>query len=216
MGASCQRKIENAVHSPQLELGSLGRRNRRPGCIGLPSDRPRRRIRPPGGRTRDFTVRRKRNPFSSLRVRPCSIGAPSPDAPEEQKFADYYNQAVFPNVTNPANRQSPKDDVLTKLRIDLKTCERAPAQHVFNKLADLTLAYMTEIAKDEQYHPAARVDAMLVIGEVNSPKAVASCWQPCPTRTRSMPSAWQPCPTWSTWPGKAVCPIPTWHNRWSC
>ena len=121
----------------------------------------------------EFHGPRKRNPFSSLRRATVLHRGTFEDAPEEQKFVAYYNQAVFPNVTNPASRQSPKDDVLTKLRIDLKTCERAPALDVFNKLADLTLTYMTGIAKDEQYHPAARVDAMLVIGEVNSPKAVA-------------------------------------------
>ena len=92
------------------------------------------------------------------------------DADEEAKFAEYYNRSLFPNVTNPANRQSPRDDVIAKLRIDLKVCERSPSQQVFNKLADLTLDFMSKIAKDGQYHPAAHVNAMLAIGEVNSPK----------------------------------------------
>jgi hypothetical protein len=97
---------------------------------------------------------------------------------EEQKFADFYNLSLFPNVTNPENRQLLKDDasarredVITKLRYDLRACEKVPEQQVFNKLADLTLAYMTEIAADSRFHPAARVNAMLAIGEVNSPKA---------------------------------------------
>ena len=100
---------------------------------------------------------------------------------EEQKFADYYNLFLFPSVTwyDPPNRQLPKedpaakrDDVITKLRSDLKSCEKPAQKQVFDKLADLTVAYMTEIAKDVKYHPAARVNAMLAIGEVNSPKAV--------------------------------------------
>ena len=93
---------------------------------------------------------------------------------EEQKFADFYNRSVFPNVTlyKPANRQS-ANDVIPKLRIDLKACEPRPdrPEQVFDKLVDLTLAYMTKIAAGDQYHPAARINAMLAIGELNSPKA---------------------------------------------
>jgi len=91
---------------------------------------------------------------------------------EEQKFTEYYTKSLFPNVTwyKPPNRQA-QSDVIAKLRTDLKACEGRPEQQVFNKLADLTLAYMTKIANDGQYHPAARVNAMLAIGEVNSPRA---------------------------------------------
>ncbi|MEI8373817.1 MAG: hypothetical protein WCJ35_13395 [Planctomycetota bacterium] len=91
---------------------------------------------------------------------------------EEQKFAEYYNQSLFPNVTKSENRLSPKDDVLAKLRNDFKSNERAEDKQVFNKLTDLTLDYMSKITKDGRYHPVARVNAMLAIGEVNSPKAV--------------------------------------------
>ena len=93
---------------------------------------------------------------------------------EEQKFTDFYKLSLFPNVTwyKAANRQS-ANDVIVKLLADLKACEPRqdrPAQ-VYDKLADLTLAYMTKIAGDDQYHPVARVNAMLAIGEINSPKA---------------------------------------------
>ncbi|MGA2253092.1 MAG: hypothetical protein ABSG53_00390 [Thermoguttaceae bacterium] len=97
---------------------------------------------------------------------------------EEQKFAEFFNKSLFPNVTNPANRPiskedvSRREDVVTKLRSYLKQCENSQDKQVFDKLADLTLAYMTKIAKDGQYHPVARVNAVLAIGEVNSPKAV--------------------------------------------
>ena len=76
-------------------------------------------------------------------------------------------------MTNPKSRESSKDDVIAKLRLDLRTCEKPQdqPQQVFNKLVDLTLAYMTKVATDSQYHPVARVNAMLAIGEVNSPKA---------------------------------------------
>ena len=99
---------------------------------------------------------------------------------DEQKFADFFNKSLFPNVTNSANRQIPKEDtaapkredVITKLRYYLKSCENSAQKQVFEKLANLTLAYMTKIAKDGQYHPVVRVNAVLAIGEVNSPKAV--------------------------------------------
>ena len=96
------------------------------------------------------------------------------DGDEEEKFAEYYNRSLFPNVTwyKPANRQSP-NDVIVKLRNDLKACDRpgADERQVFNKLADLTLEYMTEVAGNSRCHPAARVNATLAIGKVNSPKA---------------------------------------------
>jgi hypothetical protein len=91
---------------------------------------------------------------------------------EEKKFEEFYTQSLFPNVTNEANRQSPRDDVVLKLRSDFRICERAAANQVFDKLVDLTLDFMAKIAKDNQYHPVARMNAMLAIGEVNSPKAI--------------------------------------------
>ncbi len=118
---------------------------------------------------KDFTVMKPEVVQFTDRGRVLRAGTFA-DADEEAKFAEYYNRSLFPNVTNPANRQSPRDDVIAKLRIDLKVCERSPSQQVFNKLADLTLDFMSKIAKDGQYHPAARVNAMLAIGEVNSPK----------------------------------------------
>ena len=38
--------------------------------------------------------------------------------------------------------------MITKLRLDLSRCENANDKQVFDKLADLTLAYMTKVAKD--------------------------------------------------------------------
>jgi HEAT repeat protein len=94
------------------------------------------------------------------------------DADEEQKFADFFSKQFFPLVTRLDNRQS-KDDVGVKLRLYLNRCEKPEEKKVYDKLVDLTLEFMTKVAKDGQYHPAVRVNAMLVIGEVNSPKAVA-------------------------------------------
>jgi len=97
---------------------------------------------------------------------------------DEQKFTDFFNRCVFPAVTSRSNRQAPKDDangrrddVVTRMRTYLKQCDR-PERQVYDKLAGLTLAYMPKIANDPQYDPVARINAVLVIGEVNSPKAV--------------------------------------------
>jgi hypothetical protein len=91
-------------------------------------------------------------------------------AAEQQKFADYYNQQLFPLVTHKDNRQS-QNDVIVKLRSNLKSNEKATSTQVLETLTDLTLTYMKGIANDAQYHPAARVNAMLAIGEFNSPQA---------------------------------------------
>ena len=112
------------------------------------------------------------------------------DADEEQKFTDYYNLQLFPNITHHENRQSARDDVIAKLRNDLKACEDRPSQDVFNKLTDLTLAYMTRIAADSRFHPAVRVNAMLAIGEVNSPKAARRSRIRPPTGSKSSPFVW--------------------------
>ena len=126
----------------------------------------------------DFTVLPSKDVKFNTRLTVLKRGTFESDE-EEQKFTEFYTQSLFPNVTKPENRQSPKDDVtakrddvITKLRSDFKSNERAEDKQVFNKLTDLTLAYMSKIAKDGQYHPVARVNAMLAIGEVNSPKAV--------------------------------------------
>ncbi len=98
-------------------------------------------------------------------------------AQEETDFTSYYMTTVFPNITDKANRQPtkdgqpPRDNVIAKLRLDLNECEKRGEKQVFNKLADLILEYMTEVAGNSNIHPVARVNAMLAIGEANSPKA---------------------------------------------
>jgi len=124
----------------------------------------------------DFTVLTPKTVQFNTRATVLKRGTFESDE-EEQKFVEFYDQSLFPNVTTPKNRQAPqegqppKDDLVVKLRKDLNACEKSPEKQVFNKLVDLTLAYMSKIAKDGQYHPVARVNALLAIGEVNSPKA---------------------------------------------
>jgi hypothetical protein len=91
---------------------------------------------------------------------------------EETAFSDYFNKAIFPHVTNEAMRQTPPNDVILRLRSSFRECEKAQDKQVFDKLAELTMAFMTKIAKDPQCHPVARMNAMLAIGEINSPDAV--------------------------------------------
>ena len=122
-------------------------------------------------------------------------------------------------MVQPAKPPVARNDVIPKLRTDLKALrEPAEGKEVFNKLADLTLDFMTKIAKDGQYHPAARVNAMLAIGEVNSPKAAEVLLETLGDRdqiyavrvaamTGLVHMAELPaCP-------ESALPIPTWHNR---
>ncbi len=142
------------------------------GCLGLAQRSVQAQSSVAGWPSRNFTVNKPEVVPFNTRPSVLKNGKFESDE-EEQTFVKFYNQSLFPNVTNPANRQSPRDDVITRLRNDLKACEKPQDQdqQVFNKLTDLTLAYMTKVAEDGQYHPVARVNAMLAIGEINSPKA---------------------------------------------
>ena len=95
------------------------------------------------------------------------------DDSQQQEFGNYYLLDLFPRITSydPPNRGS-ANDVIAKLRADLRRCEGRQPQ-VYDKLAELTVDYMSKIVQDEggPFHPANRVNAMLAIGEVNSPKA---------------------------------------------
>ncbi len=94
------------------------------------------------------------------------------DPAQKQAFTDYYSKYLFPMVTHRDNRQS-ASDVILKLRNNLATSERAAGQDVFNTLADIILGYMMNVAKDAGYQPAARLNAVLAIGEVNTTAAVS-------------------------------------------
>ena len=93
------------------------------------------------------------------------------DPADEQLFADYYEKGVFPQITHYELRGT-KDDVIGTLRSDFKRLEKFRSGPVFTKLVDITLEYMPKIALDPRWHPAARENAVLALGEVKSPKTV--------------------------------------------
>ena len=149
------------------------------------------------------------------------------DPAQKQAFTDYYSKYLFPMVTHRDNRQS-ASDVILKLRNNLATSERAAGQDVFNTLANIILGYMMNVAKDAGYQPAARLNAVLAIGEVNTTAAVSDLLDLIGPAGQSMPSAWQLCPASSilpsVWPSRAsariqvhpvVCPRPLWQTQWS-
>jgi hypothetical protein len=90
----------------------------------------------------------------------------------QQAFDDYYKKQVFPLVTQPATRGQQKTDVVAKLHSDFKALNRFPGSPAQLELIAITLDYMSGIAVDGKRHPAARINAILAMGEVKSPDTV--------------------------------------------
>ena len=93
---------------------------------------------------------------------------------DDQLFADLYEKRYFPLITHPDLRGT-KDDPVVVLHNSFR--QYKPGSTVYDKLTDITLAYMLPIATDTTRHPAARENAILAIGEVKSPKAVDALMQ---------------------------------------
>jgi hypothetical protein len=90
---------------------------------------------------------------------------------DDQLFADYYVNRIFPYITDPKFRGQ-REDIVTRLHSDFNRLNKFPDSPVRDKLADITLDYMSKIATDGKWHPAVRESALLAIGEVKSPKTV--------------------------------------------
>jgi hypothetical protein len=96
------------------------------------------------------------------------------DGNDLQLFTDLYEKRYFPLVTHPEVRGT-KEDPVVVLRASFKSA--LPGSPVADKLTEIALAYMQPITTDAKQHPAARVNAILAIGEVKSPKAVDALMQ---------------------------------------
>jgi hypothetical protein len=99
------------------------------------------------------------------------------DADEENSLANYYVKDFFPRFTQSKfwSRNPPRSDLIRDLRNDLAMAAKGTdGQQVYESLSKLTLEHMHRMAKAEakHYHPATRVNAMLMIGELNVPAAV--------------------------------------------
>ncbi len=82
---------------------------------------------------------------------------------EKQKFDKFYGTYFLARWTQPGNFAS-----LHRFRQELRNHFRlAKGGEVFNHLNEFTLAFMGKIAGDNNYAPAARINAMLEIGELN-------------------------------------------------
>jgi hypothetical protein len=105
---------------------------------------------------------------------------------ERDLFVRYYTKFAFPRLTepdfrsrqpwNPASTQTDKSDkgkdVVREIHNDLGMAAAAPAPDVHGKLCEITLAYMGKLAAGADIHPAARFNAMLLLGDVGTPEAV--------------------------------------------
>ncbi len=122
----------------------------------------------------------KRLPFNGL-VSVLQAGTFSDDE-EEKGFIAYFNAFVFPKVTTKAGRKPlgrENEDIVRDLHNVLAKAATAPNPQVYNKLCEITLAYMQKVAKNDptlaeggQFHPAARVTAMLAIAEVQPQQSI--------------------------------------------
>jgi hypothetical protein len=89
------------------------------------------------------------------------------DAGEEDGMVEYYEHFLFPTWTDPRSASLP--ELRKKLRLQLILAGRAPSQDVHDRLNAVTLEYMNaKLANDSDIHPAVRVNAMLMIGELNA------------------------------------------------
>lgn len=89
------------------------------------------------------------------------VGKVSPD--QEQSFVSYYGRYSMGRWTIPANYTS-----LPKFRNDLrKDLQKAKIGDAHTRLNDLIFQGMSKVATGN-YHPVVRVNAMLMIGELNS------------------------------------------------
>jgi hypothetical protein len=105
------------------------------------------------------------------------------DPADVQKFDDYYNQYLFPLITRSDNRHSTVD-VIKKLGDDVRLSERAPSPQAHDRLTELGLDYMLKTAGDAEKSPVVRENAMLALGELNSPAAVKALLDTALSRTQ--------------------------------
>ena len=106
------------------------------------------------------------------------------DPGEEEAMVAYFTQYFFPCWTDPkfyppSCPQLP--DLRHKLHLHLSNAGRAPAKEVHDRLNAVTLDFLTKLATGN-YSPAVRINAMLMIGELNALEVA-------PPRNKSQPLA---------------------------
>ncbi|HYW78052.1 MAG TPA: hypothetical protein VE890_00685 [Thermoguttaceae bacterium] len=118
-------------------------------------------------------AQRQSKPKVSTMFRVGSFGPGEQDVFD--KYYENYALARWSRWSDPDNRH-----LLTDYRRDLATdLLRAKSGTVHDHLRDLALRRLTTMAT-QNYHPAARVNAMLMIGELNQVEAVRSSDTPVP------------------------------------
>ncbi len=106
---------------------------------------------------------------------------------EEEKFADFFNLYNFPRWTLKDNHPQ-LVELRKKLRQALISAGRSPNTQVHERLNAIVLDFMNALANDRhptenraaKFHPIVRLNAMLMIGELNEVEPPARAAQPMP------------------------------------
>ena len=130
----------------------------------------------------------KQQKLFEIRLNPlCLKGKFDPG--EEEAMVAYYTQYFFPCWTDPTfyPRQGDQLPILRKrLSLQLQLADRPAAKEVHNRLNAVTLDFMNKLANGN-YSPAVRVNAMLMIGDLNAVEPAPPhnkrnrCRRPCPS-----------------------------------
>ena len=103
------------------------------------------------------------------------------DSGEEEAFVKHYKKWSLPRLTTEKfrSRQPWKNDkpdvgtdIVREIRSNLALAKTASSDQVHQRLAALILEVLPSLAKSVSFHPATRYNAMLIVGEVNSPDTV--------------------------------------------
>jgi hypothetical protein len=101
------------------------------------------------------------------------LSGTTPLGPDNRnQFVAYYTLGLFPLMTQTTDEALKKlpDERQSFLRNDLEAGARQPEAH--NLLLGLTLQAMTNIVRDNQFHPAVRYNAMMIISSLNDQEVV--------------------------------------------
>ena len=99
---------------------------------------------------------------------------------DKDLFTQYFRQFFFPRFAI-LSKQSPGPDDFGELRKELMIFRmQGKTGDAYNQLIDWTVSAMKNIAANSKFHPAARVNAMLVLGELNEREGVPNP-KPLPT-----------------------------------
>ena len=104
-------------------------------------------------------------------INPILLASKFNNPPDRPAFDQYYKEYAFPRWTYPQNfvGVNAKTNVHANLRGDLRVAKGEVHDH----LVQMTFEFMNSLATGP-YHPAAQINAILMIGELNSVESVGN------------------------------------------